>query len=122
MAGVRHVLMAIVVAVAALAALGACSSASSGTRSGPATSRPSSRSVPGESVGASVFRTRCAVCHGPRGEGNLGPPLVDLAPRLPVQDELAVVRDGKGRMPGWRGVLTSGQIAAVVDYVRTDLR
>jgi menaquinol-cytochrome c reductase cytochrome b/c subunit len=68
-----------------------------------------------------VFRSQCAGCHGTKGEGNLGPPLVGIADRMPEADELAQIRNGRGRMPPFSPALSDDDIAAVVAYVRTEL-
>lgn len=68
-----------------------------------------------------MFRTQCAGCHGIKGEGNLGPPLVGIAPQLTEADELARVRNGRGRMPPFSPALSDADIAAVVAYIRTEL-
>ncbi len=76
----------------------------------------------GESEGAFIYRTHCAACHGSNGEGNLGPALVGIADRMSVDDQTALVRAGRGRMPAFLPGLSDAQIAAVVDYTRTELR
>jgi mono/diheme cytochrome c family protein len=107
-----------------VAALG-CSSdatgttASSSSTTGPPTSADARR--PGETRGAFIFRTKCAACHGTRGEGNLGPPLVDIAGKVSEADQVTLVRTGKGRMPAFSPALTDADIASVVAYTRTEL-
>ncbi|MEZ5142245.1 MAG: cytochrome c [Acidimicrobiales bacterium] len=76
----------------------------------------------GEADGAYVFRTQCAGCHGTGGEGNVGPPLVGVADRLAAADEVAIVRNGRGRMPAFSPALSDDEIAAVVEHTRTQLR
>lgn len=97
----------------------ASSSSSPPTTTERTTAAPTPR--PGESEGAFVFRTRCAGCHGPKGEGNLGPSLVGVADRMTVADEATLVRDGRERMPPLATGLTNAQIQAVVAYTRTQL-
>lgn len=94
------------------------------TPAAPATTRatpPPSR-LPGETDGAFVFRLQCASCHGTKGDGNLGPSLIGIADRLSAEDQQAIVRGGKGRMPPFTPGLTDAEIAAVIDYTRTQLR
>ena len=69
-----------------------------------------------------MFRTKCAACHGTRGEGNLGPPLVDIAEKMTVAQQVSMVRSGSGRMPAFSSALTNADIASVVAYTRTGLR
>jgi mono/diheme cytochrome c family protein len=76
----------------------------------------------GETEGAYIFRSQCAGCHGPKGEGNLGPSLTGLSTRMSDAEVVALVQAGKGRMPSFATGLTDAQIRAVVDYTRTELR
>jgi polyvinyl alcohol dehydrogenase (cytochrome) len=75
----------------------------------------------GEDLGRTVYRRSCAACHGGSGEGGSGPALAGVAQRLTVEQHTAVVRDGRGSMPGWEGTLTEEEIQAVVEYERTVL-
>jgi mono/diheme cytochrome c family protein len=69
--------------------------------------------------GATVFAQRCASCHGAAGEGGVGPSFVGVVDRIPDPDtHAAVVRDGRGRMPAFEGVLSDEQIALVVAFER----
>jgi mono/diheme cytochrome c family protein len=74
--------------------------------------------------GQAIFAANCATCHGDRGQGGVGPKLGQgqVAARFPNEDdEIAIVTNGEGGMPAWRGTLTPAQIKAVVDYTRTGL-
>jgi mono/diheme cytochrome c family protein len=75
------------------------------------------------SGGSEVFTSSCAGCHGPEGEGGTGPRLAgEVVEEYPdVDDQLAVVRDGRGSMPSFRDRLTPEQIRAVVDHTREGL-
>jgi len=83
----------------------------------PATSQPA-EAESGDDVGATVYRQRCAACHGGSGEGGSGPSMVDVDERLSRDEHVTVVRDGKGNMPAWQDTLTDEEIEAVVDYER----
>jgi mono/diheme cytochrome c family protein len=80
---------------------------------------------PGDvALGAHVYGTTCVSCHGPAGEGVVGPPLGggrarEIYPQRRVM--LDLVRDGRDGMPSFAGTLTPGEIGAVVDHVRADL-
>jgi mono/diheme cytochrome c family protein len=72
--------------------------------------------------GAEVYSARCASCHGSTGGGGIGPRLsggavVDAYPE--ISDEIAVVTDGKGRMPSFEDRLSPKEIEQVVEYTRT---
>ncbi len=72
--------------------------------------------------GAQVYAARCAGCHGSDGGGGVGPQLsdgkvVDAFPN--AAGEVAVVTDGRGRMPAFGDRLSSEEIDQVVAYTRT---
>ncbi|HEX5947182.1 MAG TPA: PQQ-binding-like beta-propeller repeat protein [Acidimicrobiales bacterium] len=71
--------------------------------------------------GADVYQESCAVCHGGSGEGGTGPSLVGVDERLTRDEQIRIVRDGRGRMPAWDDELTAEEIEAVVDHQRTVL-
>lgn len=74
--------------------------------------------------GGAVYGARCAGCHGGDGSGGIGPKLNEgrvVARFADPADQIAVVTDGRGGMPGFGGRLSAEEIAAVVDYTRTVL-
>lgn len=71
------------------------------------------------SVGATIYRTSCASCHGRDGTGITGPSLVGVADRLTRDEHLTTVRSGRGQMPAFGDVLTADELTAVVDYERS---
>ena len=77
----------------------------------------------GPSTGAEIYRARCATCHGVDGQGGVGPQLagvvVDKYPD--IEDQIAVVTNGTGTMPSFRGTLDAAEIRRVVTYERTKL-
>jgi mono/diheme cytochrome c family protein len=76
----------------------------------------------GGDPGAEIYATRCAGCHGADGGGGVGPQLSDgnVVDTFPdVADEVAVVTDGRGRMPAFGDRLTPQEIDDVVAYTRT---
>ena len=77
----------------------------------------------GTPAGPAVFATRCASCHGADGGGGFGPTLAGVVSnRFPnPADEAAVIESGRGAMPSFAGNLTPEQIAAVVEFTRTEL-
>jgi cytochrome c6 len=74
------------------------------------------------SRGRSTYTTHCAVCHG--ADGN---PVMPGAPNFrrmeslmrPDMQLLVSIRQGKGTMPGFFGVLRDRDILDVVAYLRT---
>jgi polyvinyl alcohol dehydrogenase (cytochrome) len=85
------------------------------------TASPGDGAEAGGDLGRSVYQERCASCHGGDGEGSSGPSLAGVADRLSIEDHTAVVRDGRGQMPGWDGTLSDDEIDAVVEYERSVL-
>jgi cytochrome c6 len=77
--------------------------------------------------GAAVYKSKCAGCHSPDGSGS-GPAgkamhLRDLG-SMDVQkqsdaDLTAIIANGKGSMPGYKGKLTDDQIKDVVSFIRS---
>jgi mono/diheme cytochrome c family protein len=94
-------------------------------------------------IGAGVFTTKCATCHGATGGGGVGPKLAGGEAKLTFPNEadhIAWVETGSaphkgqpygdpnraggqhvaatGGMPAFKGVLSDAQIKAVVEYER----
>jgi len=75
-------------------------------------------------VGASIFSTKCAGCHGAKGQGGGGGMFPALAGDSLVNAAdptgmIAVIEHGRKVMPSWKGQLSAGDIAAVVTFVRS---
>jgi len=70
-------------------------------------------------TGAAIYDLRCASCHGPSGEGIVGPSFVGVSERYPdPASQVEVVIQGRGQMPAFDGVLSESEIAAVVAFER----
>jgi cytochrome c oxidase cbb3-type subunit 3 len=75
------------------------------------------------SLGASVFASHCAECHGENGEGKVGPAIGNPAMLANVTDlflryAIANGRDGT-EMPAWQGVLSEAEIDSVTAFLRS---
>lgn len=74
--------------------------------------------------GQAVFVGTCAGCHGAVGEGGYGPPLADYTATAGVIGDIeAFVRRivlGGELMPPF-GHLSDAEIAAIINFVRTEL-
>ena len=78
---------------------------------------------------SALFAQACAKCHAADGTGGLpmvanGPRPVDLTAgewqRSRSDTELlTTIRDGRGAMPPFQGVLNNDQMTALISYVRT---
>jgi mono/diheme cytochrome c family protein len=73
------------------------------------------------STGAQLYSTSCAACHGADGGGGLGPKLAgEVQRRFPdLDDQIAVVAEGRGTMPAFGSELSDEQLRLVVDYTRS---
>ena len=73
---------------------------------------------------AALYERHCGTCHGLEGQGNLGPALgggAVVAAYPDVEDQIAVIEDGRNAMPPFGDVLTDEQILAITEYTRTEL-
>jgi cytochrome c6 len=76
--------------------------------------------------GASLFKSKCAACHGADGSGNTAVgksmKLHDFSsPEVQKQTDAeltAIIANGKGSMPAYKDKLASVQIQQIVGYIR----
>ncbi|MEE8434683.1 MAG: cytochrome c [bacterium] len=78
--------------------------------------------------GKALFKSHCAVCHGPRGRGD-GPAATGLNPRPAdlmrsarrLRDGVVagVISDGRRAMPSFRTILTPSQIWHLTNFVKS---
>ena len=66
--------------------------------------------------GQEIYGARCAQCHGSAGGGGIGPVLSDVENRLTVDEQVAVIRNGRNAMPRFDTTLSEEEIAAVVRF------
>jgi quinoprotein glucose dehydrogenase len=81
----------------------------------PPTGTPTDPAV----IGQGIVTTRCALCHGPRLEGNPPsiPSLVGVVDRLGVDGVKTSVREGRGSMPSFAD-LSPSEIDSVTAYLK----
>jgi cytochrome c6 len=80
-----------------------------------------------QNVGADTFKAKCQMCHGADGIG--ATPAGKIAKivsfkdptivNAPDADLIAVIKNGKNKMPPFATKLTDDQIAAVLAHIRT---
>ena len=80
-----------------------------------------------QSSGADTYKTKCQMCHAADGSGDT--PAGKAMKALPFNspdvlkasdsDLIAIVKNGKGKMPAFDGKITDAQIKDVVAYIRT---
>ena len=70
--------------------------------------------------GAKVYAANCAACHQPNGKGAGAFPALDGSKMVlgPKAAQYNILINGKGAMPKWAGVISDGDIAAVMTYTR----
>ncbi|MGK7753072.1 MULTISPECIES: c-type cytochrome [unclassified Roseovarius] len=75
--------------------------------------------------GATLYRRACSGCHGPEGGGVMGAaayPALAGNPRLAsARYPVNLVIEGNGAMPSFAEWLDDEQVAAVVNYLRSNL-
>lgn len=74
--------------------------------------------------GESVYVNNCATCHMPDGAGMAGTfPALSGSQVVtgPIDDQIDLVFNGKGMMPGFGPMLTETELAAVITYTRNAL-
>lgn len=72
-------------------------------------------------AGRAVYGAHCASCHGSDGGGGLGTRLSEgatVAAFPDLEEQIAMVADGRGQMPAFVGRLTDEELRAVVRYTR----
>lgn len=70
-------------------------------------------------AGAEVYDMHCATCHGERLRNTgAAPDLLQLKPNERARFDEAV-KDGKGQMPPWAGVLSAEEIDQIWAYIRS---
>ena len=77
--------------------------------------------------GGAIFKSKCALCHGPDGNGQtpVGKsmkvrPLGSQEVQKLTDAELAtIISDGKEKMPAFKGKLSPEEVKQVVAYIRT---
>jgi mono/diheme cytochrome c family protein len=67
--------------------------------------------------GAPIYTTNCAACHGPSGEGGIGPALVGTS--LSAGDIASFVQGGSSAMHSLVSSLSADDVAAVADFILT---
>lgn len=82
--------------------------------------------VRAQNDGASLFKAKCAACHGADGSGNttVGKSMkirdfhsADVQKQTDAQ-LTDMIATGKGAMPAYKGKLTDDQIKQIVGYIR----
>ena len=93
-----------------------------------ATSQPAGNGAAQAHPGQALFVNNCALCHGSSAGGGNNMPGVGMVPSLrdaawqgKMSDEqiAAVILNGKGRMPAFKGRLDEATVKSIVTWLRT---
>lgn len=77
--------------------------------------------------GAAIYKSKCAMCHGPDGAGQTtmgkNMKLKDLraaeVQKLTDAQLGTIISDGKGKMPAYKAKLAASDIGALVGFIRS---
>jgi len=77
--------------------------------------------------GAALYKSKCAMCHGPDGAGQTpmgkSMKLKDLrsaeVQKMTDKELNTLISDGKGKMPAYKTKLSQAEIDAVVGFIRS---
>ena len=76
------------------------------------------QAAPENAEGAASYQKRCAICHGDNREGISPsfPALLGVGARMTVDQSVAIIQHGKGRMPGF-AVVQGPEMDALLKYL-----
>ena len=80
--------------------------------------RRADQSADGAELGAEMWAGVCAKCHGPDGEGGIGPRLAGSATLADADAIETIVRNGRGKMPAVGADWTDEQLDALTTYLQ----
>ena len=72
-------------------------------------------------TGQEVYEAECSRCHGESGGGGFGPKMSDgqvVIVYPDIDDEIAVIAEGRNGMPAFASKLSADEIEAVTRYTR----
>jgi mono/diheme cytochrome c family protein len=64
-----------------------------------------------------IYEWHCLGCHGAKGEGPWGPNIQGL--NRSIDQIVAVIADGRGKMPAFGGHLSQAEMRQLAEYVKT---
>ena len=76
---------------------------------------------------ASVYKTKCAACHGPVGDASTPAGKALKVPSFTSEavlkdtdaDMLTIAKNGKGKMPAWHDKLSEDQLKDLIAFIHT---
>jgi cytochrome c551 len=126
---VKRIVLIFILSIAILATASGCQKASKKPYSQsqkpniqtPA-NKPATTKQPTAIRGAEIYKSKCLSCHGMSGQGGSKGPAINTTEYKDPKKVMAVVRNGKGSMPSFKGRLTDAQITVVTNYVATFIK
>jgi cytochrome c6 len=90
------------------------------------TNKPNQSNQQDLELGAQVYKSKCKMCHGATGKGETGAgralkvkSIIDVSVYALTENQMCdVVKNGAGKMPGFRSKLTDVEVTDVVSYFR----
>jgi cytochrome c oxidase subunit 2 len=80
--------------------------------------RRADQSATGAELGEEMWAGVCAKCHGPAGEGGIGPRLAGSATLSDAEAIENIVRNGRGKMPAVGADWSDEQLSALTNYLQ----
>jgi cytochrome c6 len=94
---------------------GACGSADASNNSGDGADQAATASADGEEV----YQKYCVLCHGSDGKLAINGAKDITISQLTREERITLIREGKGLMTPFEGILSQDEIEAVVSYSMT---
>src|SRR4051794_10649062 len=69
--------------------------------------------------GAAIYKSKCAMCHGPNGEGKAAMKTTAFKKDTSEADIAKIVENGKDKMPSYKAKLSPDEISQVAKFVKT---
>lgn len=80
----------------------------------------SPKTKPGQPLtGAQIYKANCTMCHGGDGKKGLSGAKDLSVSQLTLEEQVTIIKMGKGGMAGYRSVLSSKEIESVIAHVQT---
>ncbi len=71
---------------------------------------------------AALYKTKCAMCHGPDGKGGKMGTRDFASPEVKAETDAQlteIITKGKGKMPSYTGKLKDSEVKDLVTYIRS---
>jgi cytochrome c6 len=69
--------------------------------------------------GAAIYKNKCAICHGPNGEGSVAMKTAPYKKDMSEADIVKIILNGKNKMPAFKGKLSPDELSQVAKHVKS---